>query len=621
MKMNILFIALGLSLFSISNAYVVSIHAPAVLSNEYRGTLTVISLNVTQGNGQVSIIGPLNVSENTQLSAHQAVGYAAQYLGISAKRYNFTYTIEGVNTDVSGPSAGLAFTVLAIDGLNHRQPYNGFTLTGTINANGTVGLIGGIYDKAGAAAQNGMKYIVVPYAPNGSEENFLYYLSQQTYNIPVVEVKNVSQALIYANSDQSQLAENNRVSYSFPSVNYLVASLPNANVTCTSCNTSYFSQLDNFTFNLTRSEIESISRNYTSLKPALLAQLGTYESISKKGYLYTAADLSFLEYINAFDLANQGDFGLAPAESFISNVSSYCSSLTQPQMTNLNYEYLISGQVRQEWGESNIATVSAELNNSNITDSTDAIIIEMQGAAESYAWCVSASKMFGIAASIGGNATQFSSGIRNKALQYLNTAKQYSTQSIYTIAAENAYSSGEYGASIYSSIYSSTIGNSQATAGLSSGAILNMTYKYAVNATFGEWPAQFANSAIFYADEAKLHGGNEAANITSAFSLTMLADSLSTANSQAIAAEMVPVAVVQNSSTTTPAQSHPSAALTASLQSEINLLEVILGLVVIITASLVVTLIVTIMKLNALEQKLERRNAEVKAGSGKRSRR
>ncbi len=621
MKMNILFIVLGLSFFSISNAYVVSIHAPAVLSNEYKGILTVISLNVTQGDGHVSITGPLNVSESTQLSAQQAANYATQYLGISAKRYNFTYTIEGINTDVSGPSAGLAFTVLAIDGLNNRQPYNEFTLTGTINANGTVGLIGGIYDKADAAAQNGMKYIVVPYAPNGSEENFLYYLSQQAYNIPVVEVKNVSQALIYVNSDQSQLAENNRVTYSFPSVNYLINSLPNANVTCSECNASYFSQLDNFTFNLTRSEIESISGNYSSLKPALLEQLYSYENISKKGYLYTAADLSFLEYINAFDLANQGDFGLVPAESFVSNVSSYCSSLTQPQMTNLNYEYLISGQVRQDWGESNIATVSAELNNSNITDSTDAIIIEMQDASESYAWCVSASKMFDIAASIGGNATQFSSSIKNKALQYLNTAKQYSTQSIYTIAAENAYNSGEYGASIYSSIYSSTIGNSQLTSGLSSGTILNITYKNAVNATFGEWPVQFANSAIFYADEAKLHGGAEAANITSAFSLAVLADSLSAANSQVIAAEMVPVSVVQNPSTTIPAQSQPGATSTSSLQSEINLLEVVLGLVVIIAAFLITMLIVTIMKLNALERKIEMRNAKVKTDSGRRSRR
>jgi hypothetical protein len=228
--------------------------------------------------------------------------------------------------------------------------------------------------------------------------------------------------------------------------------------------------------------------------------------------------------------------------------------------------------------------------------------------------------MFDIAASIGGNATQFSSSIKNKALQYLNTAKQYSTQSIYAIAAENAYNSGEYGASIYSSIYSSTLGNSQLTSGLSSGAILNITYRDAANATFGEWPAQFANSAIFYADEAKLHGGDEAANITSAFSLAVLADSLSAANSQVIAAEMVPVSVAQNLSTTS-AQPQSDMALITGLQSEINLLEVVLGIVVIIAAFLIAMLIVTIMKLNALEIKIEMRNAKVKTDSGKRSRR
>ena len=61
-----------------------------------------------------------------------------------------------------------------------------------------MGLIGGAYNKVGAAKQGGMGFMFVPATAGSSFEALLYYLTQQSFGIPVVEVGNVSQALPYA---------------------------------------------------------------------------------------------------------------------------------------------------------------------------------------------------------------------------------------------------------------------------------------------------------------------------------------------------------------------------------------------------------------------------------------
>lgn len=66
--------------------------------------------------------------------------------------------------DIGGPSAGLAFTLSLLDRLTDGDLTGGLrvAVTGTINADGTVGAIGGLSSKASAVAQVGVKYFLVP---------------------------------------------------------------------------------------------------------------------------------------------------------------------------------------------------------------------------------------------------------------------------------------------------------------------------------------------------------------------------------------------------------------------------------------------------------------------------
>ena len=138
-----------------------SIRAPAVIITNNTGSLTNISVVVTSGNGFVNVTGPRIVGASTLESAYTAAMYASNYTDHNFSHYNFTYSILNAGDNVSGPSAGAAMTILAISAITNKQIRNDFTMTGAISPNGSIGEIGGVYDKAGAAKNNAMQFILV----------------------------------------------------------------------------------------------------------------------------------------------------------------------------------------------------------------------------------------------------------------------------------------------------------------------------------------------------------------------------------------------------------------------------------------------------------------------------
>jgi Lon-like protease len=88
-------------------------------------------------------------------------------LGVTSQgfvTYQFPVNIK-INTQlVGGPSAGLAFTLAIIDDLTPGVLTGGkrVAVTGTINANGSVGEVGGVEQKAITARANGVQLMIVP---------------------------------------------------------------------------------------------------------------------------------------------------------------------------------------------------------------------------------------------------------------------------------------------------------------------------------------------------------------------------------------------------------------------------------------------------------------------------
>ncbi|MCL5100827.1 MAG: hypothetical protein M1122_02645 [Candidatus Marsarchaeota archaeon] len=572
------------ALFSV-HSYVTSIHAPAVLITQNTGALTLISLNITPGSGHVTVSGPYSVGQSTQQSAMSAVTYAAAYTGINSSNYNFSYYINDPNVSVSGPSAGLAFTLLAISGIEHKQLYNDFTVTGTINSNGDIGEIGGVYDKMQAAKASGMKYALVPAVPPGSFYNLLYFITQTQSGMPMVEISNVSQALKYAYANGNPILP---LQYNISS-SYNLDNLPYANITCTICNVSYFGTLTNYTINQTALEINSISSAYGVTKAQMLQQLSKYAEMAQKGYLYVGADLAFLQYQNAFVLANTKYYNLGSTKALLDNISTYCSSLTPPQMTNNNYEYVIGGQLRQEWGLYNIQSDIQALNTPNIT--TDQILNGLSVASASQEWCGAANEMYSIASQMGGQDIQLSPQVKYAALNYINIAKNYGNN-IYLSTAMESYNDSNYGTALYGSIYAAVLNNPDLMSNYTVGEIENMTISNAKNSTFGVWPSQFGNEAMFYVYESSLRP-NDLSNLSSGYTVSVLAKNLNNANK-----------LILNSSIIS--QSNSTLNVTreiTGIQTSISQIYYVLLVISIVIIAILVTLIAILIKIGKKPQR------------------
>lgn len=140
------------------------------------GSVNQGDVEITPGNGRILFaINPF-VEPDTQDSVQAAAKVAQEYTGKSLKGKDVIFSVE--NTDaklVGGPSAGAAMTVATIAAIEGKGVKSDVAITGTINADGSIGQIGGVIEKATAAAEKGLSLFVVP----KGQKSFTYYEQQE----------------------------------------------------------------------------------------------------------------------------------------------------------------------------------------------------------------------------------------------------------------------------------------------------------------------------------------------------------------------------------------------------------------------------------------------------------
>ena len=127
-----------------------------------------LDANGTVNPGTVTYIRGDEVNEASIIPMESDSGAV---LGIAAQlTYDFPMNITIRLDDVGGPSAGMMFALGIIDKLTPEDLTGGnhFAGTGTIDASGTVGSIGGIRQKMYSAQASGATYFLAP-AENCSE--------------------------------------------------------------------------------------------------------------------------------------------------------------------------------------------------------------------------------------------------------------------------------------------------------------------------------------------------------------------------------------------------------------------------------------------------------------------
>jgi PDZ domain-containing protein len=147
---------------------------------------------------------PLEVELSAAPSADGS-GAAAPWIGIVTEDEYTVETpvnIEYAVSDIGGPSAGLMFSLEILDQLTEGELAHGKFIagTGTIDAGGNVGQIGGIRDKIIAAEHAGVDIFFSPADVNASDRNekdVLDEAQKRGYGITIVPVRTLAEAVSY----------------------------------------------------------------------------------------------------------------------------------------------------------------------------------------------------------------------------------------------------------------------------------------------------------------------------------------------------------------------------------------------------------------------------------------
>jgi predicted S18 family serine protease len=160
----------------LENSAGISIPILAVASGEEPfGVVATLAVKVVAGDGGVLMdIDPMLMGFEFQDAARKAVEVARTRAGLPPDKdghgiagYDVVFLVvgpgEGVQVQaIDGPSAGAAATLALIAILENRSIKEGYVITGTINGDGSIGQVGGVFYKAQAAYELGATHMLVP---------------------------------------------------------------------------------------------------------------------------------------------------------------------------------------------------------------------------------------------------------------------------------------------------------------------------------------------------------------------------------------------------------------------------------------------------------------------------
>ena len=186
----------------------VIVYAPAITrtSYGYKGVMTKIEIEVVApGSGDVFISTNTFMEIDMQASARTAAFVACTFAKKNFYEYDFYVKISAEAPIVGGPSAGALMTIGMIAALMNITLNPKATMTGMINPDGTIGPVGGIFEKAEAAYKAGFKLFLIPYGQDivahlqGGRIEYINITSYalKEWGLKVIEVSDIYDATRY----------------------------------------------------------------------------------------------------------------------------------------------------------------------------------------------------------------------------------------------------------------------------------------------------------------------------------------------------------------------------------------------------------------------------------------
>jgi uncharacterized protein len=161
--------------WSAENVREASVDIAAVRSDGL-GVMANLMVKISPGDGRILVDTHPLVGFDFQYADRIAVRVASRFTGIvldddgvGLEGADILFVVsttggEGVEIQaIDGPSAGAAATVATIAAIENREVRKDAVITGTINEDGSIGPVGGIFQKAQAANEAGAELFLVPH--------------------------------------------------------------------------------------------------------------------------------------------------------------------------------------------------------------------------------------------------------------------------------------------------------------------------------------------------------------------------------------------------------------------------------------------------------------------------
>jgi uncharacterized protein len=388
-----IFILLLTNVFAILNSGEIKIFA---VTDKEVGMVANLKLYLIPGNGEVSFITSNSlVGKDTQTTGNIALEIAKKKTGVSTKNNTFIFDIKANASEVEGPSAGAAMTLLTYSILSEKKLNSDVGITGTINTDGSVGVVGGVYPKSKAAAKDGLKLFMIPKGEarqvikeNGKVEsiNLLSY-GPEKLGLKIVEVSNIDEVIEYAYSDIGLIeVDESKIVNGFipPTIEYNSILIPMQKMS-----ESYIERA-NGVISEAKKELETTSLD-ERMRSKFYPQLGVTERNSEMAliyldhnYLYSSANFAFNSRILAGTIKE-----IAANPSLISKNSTILGNKIQSLKREINllkdsmdfisldsYEWVIGAQQRIAYAENALKNLEE---NSEFIESLESID-EIEGA-------------------------------------------------------------------------------------------------------------------------------------------------------------------------------------------------------------------------------------------------
>ncbi|WP_317063502.1 S16 family serine protease [Methanoculleus caldifontis] len=183
------------------------------------GAMVTISAEVVPGKGRVLVQTKPLMGIVFQETANRAVALAADRSRADLAQSDIIFSIQGPDevSEIDGPSAGALMAILLLSVLEGFPLNESVTVTGTVDETGGIGPVGGVLEKAEAAAASGKTLLVLPernermveYRENARSPAWLIVARQRPVIVDAREFieENFGIRVVYAGSIDDLLAE------------------------------------------------------------------------------------------------------------------------------------------------------------------------------------------------------------------------------------------------------------------------------------------------------------------------------------------------------------------------------------------------------------------------------